>query len=216
MDKSRTVNTNNVNNLEKPHSKKRFSFEEDQLLKRLVAKYGENWNVIASCMKKRNPRQCRERWINYLSGFYLQKPWTEEEDDKLSNLFQEYGSKWVKIASFFENRSDINVKNRWNMLVRREKKQKINEIVKKVSKGNRTKILLNPNQLEDSLGQNSQDQKIKNQDSDDQNSSQTILQENENSQNQNLGKTPSFNIFPDELEPTIFPYDDEITQLFPF
>ena len=56
--------------LEKGNSSMRHKFTkaEDDLLKQLVLKYGEtNWMAVAAQMKTRTPRQCRERYKNYLS-----------------------------------------------------------------------------------------------------------------------------------------------------
>ncbi|EAY03575.1 Myb-like DNA-binding domain containing protein [Trichomonas vaginalis G3] len=95
----------------------KFSSEEDSKLKKLVEKYGENdWTTVASEMKTRTARQCRERFKNYLSPKLTNGPWTEEEDKLLEEKFNEYGPKWAKIAVFFPSRSDVNVKNHWTSL----------------------------------------------------------------------------------------------------
>lgn len=115
----------------KHHPKNKFTPQEDLYLKMLVLRFGEDWNMVASMMKTRNPRQCRERWINYISGRVSNKPWTEEEDQKLKDLHEKYGPKWVKIASFFQDRSDISLKNRWNIFMRQERRNSFLESLKK-------------------------------------------------------------------------------------
>lgn len=108
----------------KPHLKSRFTPEEDEKLKLLIKKYGENdWNTISKKMRKRNPRQCKDRWINYLSPSLDFSPWTEEDDKKLVELYNQYGAKWTKLASFFQSRTSINVKNRWLVLHRHQKEE---------------------------------------------------------------------------------------------
>ena len=103
----------------RPHPKSKFERYEDEKLKRLVAKFGtENWNTIAHKMKDRTVRQCRERWLNYLDPNLNKSEWTDEEDKLLYQKFDELGRRWKVIASFFENRTDISVKNRWLMLER--------------------------------------------------------------------------------------------------
>jgi hypothetical protein len=48
--------------------KSRFTQLEDSYLKTLVEKHGiKDWSLISSLMTKRNPRQCKERWKNYIS-----------------------------------------------------------------------------------------------------------------------------------------------------
>ena len=105
------------------HPKSKFERYEDEKLKRLVAKFGtDNWNAIAKKMKDRTVRQVRERWLNYLDPNLNTSEWTPEEDKLLYEKFDEIGRKWKIIASFFKNRTDINVKNRWLMLERHRKK----------------------------------------------------------------------------------------------
>jgi hypothetical protein len=92
----------------------KFAVIEDVQLRQLVAEYGvENWRHIASLMPGRNPRQCRERWKHYLSGNGIPIPWTVAEDQLLLERVQAWGPRWTRIANFFGNRTDIEVKARW-------------------------------------------------------------------------------------------------------
>jgi hypothetical protein len=74
-------------------------------------------------MPGKNARQCRERWINYLKPDLNTEGWTHEDDFLLVQKCAELGRKWVQIAAFFPNRTDSMVKNRFNKLYRRERKQ---------------------------------------------------------------------------------------------
>lgn len=91
----------------------KFLPEEDEKLRELVAKYGKSWNDIAKRLPGRNVRQCRERWKHYLSSDRAKSPWSNEEDILLFQKFMELGPKWTKIAKFFDNRTDIQIKTRW-------------------------------------------------------------------------------------------------------
>lgn len=83
-----------------------------------------DWNEISKNMKTwRNARQCRERWINYLSPSVVNGPWTIEEEDLLRQKYNELGPRWKKIALFFPTRTDINVKSHYHLLERRIKKE---------------------------------------------------------------------------------------------
>ena len=98
----------------KQRRRMKFLPEEDANLKRLVALYGDtSWVQIASNMPGRNIRQCRERWKHYLSCNRAKSPWTEEEDRLLFEKYCEFGPKWTKISRFFNERSDIQIKSRW-------------------------------------------------------------------------------------------------------
>lgn len=112
------------NHTRKPHPKSKFSPEEDIVLNRLVYQFGQSdWNLIAKFMPDRNPRQCRERWLKYLSPTNRFEPFRPEEDELLRRLYRQFGAKWVKISRFFQRRTDIQVKNRWLVLMRKENKQ---------------------------------------------------------------------------------------------
>ena len=44
--------------------------------------------------------------------------WTPEEDEKLKNLVDEFGAKnWKRIASFFEDRTDVQCLHRWQKVL---------------------------------------------------------------------------------------------------
>ena len=104
----------------------KFTEEEDMKLHSLVLQFGaKDWIKISQLMETRNPRQCRERWNNYVNPALRTDPWTPEEDMLLDQKYAEYGPKWNKISKFFVNRSDNNIRNRWMMIARhRAKSQK--------------------------------------------------------------------------------------------
>jgi hypothetical protein len=98
----------------------KFLKAEDDLLRSLVGKYGDmNWNLVSSFMSRRNARQCRERYKNYLSPIFRNTPWTEAEEALLTQKVREIGPKWAVIAKAFDGRSDVNVKNHWAAMASR-------------------------------------------------------------------------------------------------
>ena len=104
--------------------KQKFTDEDDQKLRLIVQQFGtKSWTDIAAAMGNRNPRQCKERWENYLDPTINKGPWTKAEDDLLIEKQLQLGSKWVTIARFFNRRTDAQVKNRWQLLDRKMKKQ---------------------------------------------------------------------------------------------
>jgi hypothetical protein len=121
--------------LHKPHPKVRFSASEDERLTRLVEELGnEDWQAIATHLRGRNARQCRDRWTNYLSPAVGNGPWTFGEDQLLMQKYSEFGPFWKHIASFFRSRTDINVKSRWHLLHRRLRKRASKQILQKAPK----------------------------------------------------------------------------------
>lgn len=98
-----------------------FSKEEDEKIKLLVDLYGaKNWALISSFINGRTPKQCRDRYKNYLApGFFLGQ-WTNEEDELLKKLYEEYGPKWSTLAKSFNDRSPGSIKNRWKYFLCRQ------------------------------------------------------------------------------------------------
>lgn len=115
-----TQNSKDNNNTSSLFSKERcpnhhFTKEEDEKIKELVDIYGtKNWSEIASHIKGRTAKQCRDRYSNYLTPGFFQGEWTKEEDEILTKLYNENGSKWSIIKSHLPNRSSNCIKNRWH------------------------------------------------------------------------------------------------------
>jgi hypothetical protein len=100
--------------IRKPRTRSAFREKEDDLLRSLVAMYGDSaWEEVALRMSGRNVRQCRERWKHYLSGVKLGQPWTPEEDRILVMKVREWGTKWRRISEFLRDRTDMEAKSRW-------------------------------------------------------------------------------------------------------
>jgi hypothetical protein len=94
--------------------RQKFTPEEDQQLRELVALIGENnWTEVAARLGTRSSRQCRERFRNYLSPQLRNEPWTPDEDALLRDKYEVFGAKWSSIVAFFPTRSEVNLKNRW-------------------------------------------------------------------------------------------------------
>ena len=116
-----TKQNQNKNQAGKPlkPSKCKFTQEEDIKLVQLIMSHKEHdWAWIASQMPNRNPRQCRERWANYLDPNLHKGAWTLEEDNIIIEKKKIHGQKWSVIASFLKGRSGNDVRNRWLMLMR--------------------------------------------------------------------------------------------------
>jgi hypothetical protein len=94
--------------------KAKFTPEEDARLREVVERCGtSDWSVVAREMFDRKPRQCRERWNNYVNPVIVNSAWTLAEDQLLETKFNELGARWKEIAQFFPTRSKNQVKYRW-------------------------------------------------------------------------------------------------------
>lgn len=121
----------NSNNEDKSHQKsniypkrKFFTPSEDNLLMNAVLKYKqESWNEIAQYVPGRTPKQCRDRWVNYLQPSLNFEPWKDSDDQLLVSLVNKYGTHWSKMKTYFPNRSTSSIKNRWYLLIKDQVKE---------------------------------------------------------------------------------------------
>ena len=117
-------NESNEDYLSNKH--KLFSPEEDEMLKKVVCLFGaKNWKLIATMIPGRIPRQCRDRYANYLAPGFVHKQWSSEEDILLAEKYKIYGPKWTQMKQFFPQRTANDIKNRYNYTISR--KQKLNK-----------------------------------------------------------------------------------------
>ena len=96
-----------------------FSKAEDRQLKKLVEIHGDNWEIISKGMKGRNARQCKDRWVTYLSPNINKSDWTQEEDMLLLSKLNSHQSKWALLVNYFPGRTPTNIKNRASALKRK-------------------------------------------------------------------------------------------------
>jgi len=105
--------------------RRKWSPEEDDQLVKLIKKYGtKNWRVVASHLRDRTPKQCRERWINHLDPAIIKGKLTEEEWNIVLGSQEELGNRWSEIAKLLPGRTPNQIKNVWHAMMRRETKQR--------------------------------------------------------------------------------------------
>ncbi|XP_036383622.1 snRNA-activating protein complex subunit 4 isoform X2 [Megalops cyprinoides] len=94
--------------------------EEDEMLLKAVAKYGvRDWWKIRNEVPGRNDGQCRDRYLDCLSGDVKKGRWSREEEAMLINLVEKYGAgRWSKIASEIPNRIDSQCLQKWKSMTR--------------------------------------------------------------------------------------------------
>ncbi|GFH55586.1 hypothetical protein CTEN210_12062 [Chaetoceros tenuissimus] len=98
---------------------KRWTPEEDELLRQAVLEYTNQGKVIDyQEVAKKIPgtiwSQCQSRWVGTLKHTSFE-PWTDGEDEKLEQLVDKYGSikKWSKIALEMKGRMPTQCRQRW-------------------------------------------------------------------------------------------------------
>lgn len=72
---------------------------EDEILKAAIAKYGLNqWSRVSSLLTRKNAKQCKLRWQEWLDPRIRKSDWSPEEDKRLLNLAKLRPNQWSSIS----------------------------------------------------------------------------------------------------------------------
>lgn len=72
----------------------------------------------------RNPKQCRERWMNHLDPTKIRSEWTASEDLVLLSTIKRKGKRWsLAVRELNHTRTEHMVKNRYKSLISNEAKK---------------------------------------------------------------------------------------------
>ncbi|KAA0031610.1 transcription factor WER-like [Cucumis melo var. makuwa] len=102
--------------------------EEDQKLIDYVNKYGHwNWRRLPKFAGLlRCGKSCRLRWMNYLRPNIRRGGFSLEEEETIIQMYAQIGGRWSTMAGVMPGRTDNDIKNHWNtVLKRRVMKQQI-------------------------------------------------------------------------------------------
>ncbi len=113
----------------------RWSTEEDDKIKSLYKKYGDQWTKISKIIQNRTGKQVRERIKNILSTNSYNEPFTQQNFELLYKLYKEMGPRWMHITkNYFPSRTPDYIKNKFYIYYRKIKGKKIK--IKKLAKLN--------------------------------------------------------------------------------
>ncbi len=96
----------------------KWTEEEDQQLKNLVAQHGEKWTKIAKKMPGRTDTQCRQRYKLTLDPTIKREKWTEEENEQLKKLVNQHGQKWAMIAKEMSGRTENHCRHQYKRILK--------------------------------------------------------------------------------------------------
>ena len=118
---------NNGNEFSQVNSKRKpgkaWTPDEDLRLIEAVQKYGtNNWNFVVEAVgKQRNRGQCSQRWFRDLDPSITRGKWSYEEEKRLIDLVNEFGTKaWTKISRELGTRSDVQCRFHFGKMKRPE------------------------------------------------------------------------------------------------
>ncbi|KAG6485242.1 hypothetical protein ZIOFF_053775 [Zingiber officinale] len=94
-----------------------WSADEDQILTDYVRAHGGGSLGLNRC-----PRSCRLRWLNYLRPDIKRGNISNEEEDLIVRLHNLLGNRWSLIAGRLPGRTDNEIKNYWNTVLKKKLK----------------------------------------------------------------------------------------------
>ncbi|GMY29045.1 transcription factor MYB8-like [Fagus crenata] len=109
---------------------------EDQLLTDYIKIHGEGrWGKIPKeTGLKRCGKSCRLRWLNYLKPDIKRGNITQDEEDLILRLHKLLGNRWSLIAGRLPGRTDNEIKNYWNSILRKKQHANHSDLPKNIEK----------------------------------------------------------------------------------
>ncbi|XP_074565086.1 transcription factor MYB123-like [Curcuma longa] len=101
-----------------------WSSAEDKILTDYVRGHGGGrWGQVTKTTGlNRCPRSCRLRWLNYLRPDIKRGNISNEEEDLIVRLHNLLGNRWSLIAGRLPGRTDNEIKNYWNTVLKKKLK----------------------------------------------------------------------------------------------
>ena len=93
---------------------RKWTEDEDNLLRQLVQLHGKQWSIIASKMENRTASQVSSRWEKCIDPSLLKGPFSHEEDQIVIDYVNKHGpSNWPRLAEILKVRSPKQCRERW-------------------------------------------------------------------------------------------------------
>jgi hypothetical protein len=91
----------------------KWTAQEEARLVDAVQKRGKDWVAVAALVPGRNNTQCCRRWCKTLNPATTKGRWTLEEDQKLSQVIADHGTKWALVTAMIPGRTSDQCRQRW-------------------------------------------------------------------------------------------------------
>lgn len=122
--------------LNKQFTRKRTAWNiyEDNIIKNWVIANGVGrWAECSKLLVNKSMKQCRDRWSYVLDpNINRDTQWNRVEDYILVKLYLIFGSRWAKISRYLLGRAPIQIKNRFNSIMKSKKQiKKIEKLINK-------------------------------------------------------------------------------------
>jgi hypothetical protein len=93
---------------------RRWTEDEDVLLRQYIAQYGRQWSVIASHIPNRTPTQVAARWEKCINPVLTKGQFSAEEDQQIIDFVAEHGiHAWPKVTTVLPHRTSKQCRERW-------------------------------------------------------------------------------------------------------
>ncbi|KAJ7215778.1 hypothetical protein B0H12DRAFT_1154449 [Mycena haematopus] len=99
--------------------RRQWTAQEDELLRRAVQREEpgnpapSKWHAIAQHIPNRTNKDCRKRWYAKMSSDVVKGGWAPDEDQRLLNAIETYGTRWSLVASMVQTRNSDQCAKRW-------------------------------------------------------------------------------------------------------